>query len=51
MRATFTWCWRRKFSFACSKSQRTTGSTTRAFVKRVMLSWQEYQRVYGEKQS
>jgi soluble lytic murein transglycosylase len=24
---------------------------TRAFVKRVMLSWQEYQRVYGEKQS
>jgi peptidoglycan lytic transglycosylase len=23
---------------------------TRAFVKRVMLSWQEYQRVYGEKQ-
>ena len=24
---------------------------TRAFVKRVMLSWQEYQRVYGEKPS
>jgi len=24
---------------------------TRAFVKRVMLSWQEYQRVYGEKAS
>jgi soluble lytic murein transglycosylase len=24
---------------------------TRAFVKRVMLSWQEYQRVYGEKRS
>jgi soluble lytic murein transglycosylase len=24
---------------------------TRAFVKRVMLSWQEYQRVYGEKSS
>ena len=23
---------------------------TRAFVKRVMLSWQEYQRVYGDKQ-